>query len=101
MWPCGFELKQDAARSQAGVQFGRTRGNSWLGTWNSEALANTPSKRRRQIELKKILLADLAAGMGARHRDEMGRAVQAHGVVPELGKHLRSRPGPQPKSRMV
>ena len=23
----------------------RTRGNSWLGTWNSEALAKIPSKR--------------------------------------------------------
>jgi hypothetical protein len=45
-----------------------------LGTWNRDALANTPSNR---IEREEILLPHVAPAVGARHRGEPRRAFES------------------------
>jgi len=47
------------------------------------------------------LLPHVAAGVGARHGDKGGGTVESDDCVSERSNVLRSRPGPQPKSRIV
>src|SRR5271154_4045165 len=45
LFPLGFEENSTPRGFNALNSSSRTRGNSWLGTWNRDALAKTPSKR--------------------------------------------------------
>ncbi len=60
-----------------------------------------------KIQLKEVLLQHLATAVLAGHLREALGAVEADGSVAQLGESLevpagmRSRPGPQPKSRTV
>ena len=55
----------------------------------------------RQVECKQVLLPDFAAAMCARHRGQDRRTFHAHRDVPNPVKATRSRPGPQPRSRIA
>ena len=50
--------------------------------------------RRGQVEREEVLLPDLAAGVGAGHRDERRRAVEADGDVAERAKRRQVAPRP-------
>ena len=51
----------------------------------------------RQIEVKKILLPHLAAGLAARHGDKAFRTIEADRTMAKRGERFEISPGPAPK----
>src|SRR6516225_658256 len=45
LFPLGFEQKSTPRDRNVAESSAKTLGNSWLGTWNSDAFAKMPSKR--------------------------------------------------------
>ena len=69
----------------------RMRGNSWVGTWNSTALANTPSMWP-QLQRQEVLLEHFTATVRSGQLSQLRRPLEAGRPVPERREGIEVTP---------
>jgi hypothetical protein len=93
--------KRDALGFSAACSRSRTPGKARLGTWNRTALANTPSKLAGGRVMASMSCCQTSQPETARAMaTNSGQPSSPTTTWPRSRKATRSRPGPQPRSRM-